>query len=85
MTGNNIWPKNTKNLAMGPTLGRSAQYASYSALGGLSQSFLAAPFSSRLGLPIRLFLGAKTKSGIQIEKMVNRQPKNSLSYIQGRC
>lgn len=61
MTGNNIWPRNTKNLAMGPTLGRSAQHVSYSTLEGLSQAFLAAPLSSGLGLPIRHFLGTRKR------------------------
>lgn len=56
MTGNNIWPRNTKSLAMGPTLGRSALHVSYSTAGGSSQAFHAAPLSSVLGLPIRHFL-----------------------------
>lgn len=72
MTGNNIWPRNTKNLATGPTLGRSAQRVSYSTLEGLSQAFLAAPLSSGLGLPIRHFRGQEKGWNKDRKNQVNR-------------
>lgn len=43
MTGNNIWPRNTKILALGPTLGRSAEHVSCSTRGDC-------PRLSQLGL-----------------------------------
>lgn len=69
MTGNNIWPESTKNLAMGPTLGRSARHVSYSTLGGLSQAFLAAPLGSRLGLSVRCFLGTSKSVEHRLKKL----------------
>lgn len=72
MAGNDIWPRNTKSLAMGPTLGRSEPCVSYRAVGGLSHALLPVLLSSGPVLPVRPFPGRRRKETEKQEHRLKR-------------